>query len=192
MVQVDGINQAAEERNQPISIKVGQKVHKNCRKDFTKKVYVRKRQAEEHDEPFSTTPLRSSKTVVNFRTHCLFCGNRANVQTNKKYEREEQDVFRVRTLLLQDSVTAASYREDKWEDEVSDRIRSVVDLPAAYELYSSSEKKKKTGRPEDIERKDAFFNVIDFLENGDEQLYPVWWIKWVSSYQDKKRTVLNI
>ena len=167
---------------------MSQKVHKNCRKDFTRKAYVRKRQAEEHDEPSSTTALRSSKTVFSFRTHWLFCGNQANVRTNEKYKREGQDVFQVRTLLLQDSIkTAASNRDDKWAEDVLHRIQSVVDLPAADaiyhqscsvcfrtgrgvpQLYSSSEKKKKTGRPEDIERKDAFFKVIDFLENGDEE-----------------------
>ena len=86
----------------------------------------------EHDEPSSTTALRSSKTVFSFQTRCLFCGNQANVQTNEKYKREGQDVFQVRTLLLQDSIKiAASNRDDKWAEEVLHGIQSVVDLPVA-------------------------------------------------------------
>ena len=119
---------------------MGQKVHKNCRKDFARKVYVQKRQAEEeHNEPSSTTALRSSKTVFNFLTHCLFCGNQANVQKNEKYKREGQDVHQVRTLLLQDSIkTAASNRDDKLAEQVLHRIQSVVDLPAADAIYHQS------------------------------------------------------
>ena len=66
-------------------------------------------------------------------------------------------------------------------------MQSVVDLPLADaiyhqscsvsfrtscrvpQLYSTLRKEEKTGRPEDIERKDAFFKVIDFLGNGDEE-----------------------
>ena len=76
-------------------------------------------------------------------------------------KREGQDVFKVRTLLLQDSIkTAALSRDGKWA-EVLHRIQSVVYLPAADaiyhqscsvsfrtgrgipQLYSSSEKKKQ-------------------------------------------------
>ena len=54
---------------------------------------MRKHQAEEHNEPSSTTHLQPSKTVFNFRIHFLFCENEANVQTNAKYKHEGQDVL---------------------------------------------------------------------------------------------------
>ena len=45
----------------------------------------------------------------------------------------------------------------------------VLEPAAEYHSYIQARKKEKTGRPEDIERKDAFFKVIYFLEDGDEE-----------------------
>ena len=94
---------------------------------------------------------------------------------------------------MKDSILAAcSDRQDTWADTVKARILHVHDLPAADAIYHQTcsvnfrtgrqipamflrdeppTKKKRVGRPQDVDQTEAFLKVAQFLqENDDEQI----------------------
>ena len=94
---------------------------------------------------------------------------------------------------MKDSLLAAcSDRQDVWADTVKARILHVHDLPAADAMHHQTcsvnfrtgrqipamflrdeppTKKKRVGRPQDVDQTEAFLKVAQFLqENDDEQI----------------------
>ena len=108
-------------------------------------------------------------------------------------KRKGFDVISDRTIELKDTVlTVCQERNDSWAHSVLARILSAHDLHAADAIYHKAcdinfhrvrqiptgfrkeklcTKKVKLGRPEELDRTEAFLEVAKFLEeNDDEQI----------------------
>ena len=195
---VDGVNRASEERGDKIVFKLGDFVHKECRRSFCRPSSIRKakRSDEEANHAGTDTPrlLRPRDSLTNrqfdFKTDCFLCGNEIDEELERRRSRQ---VCRVRTLDIQKAVlSACEERGDAWAETVRARALHVHDLPAADAIYhhtcstnfrtkmqmpsqfapdQPSCKKRKIGRPQNEELNDAFLKVVHFLEdNDDEQL----------------------
>ena len=160
----ESVNKASEERHCNIHVTTGQEVHIDCRRDF-----VHKR--------CSTRSLN----VFDFKNKCIFCSKDAKINHRKR----SQDVFPVRILPFQKSIEHVCIaRNDQWAHDVSGRIASIIDLPAADALYHQScsvnfrtkrqipkafqsdvspcKIQKSPGRPEAIDTNEAFKIVISY------------------------------
>ena len=119
----------------------------------------------------------------------FFCGQPAMAGNKRK----GFDVISVRTIKLKDIVLrVCQERNDSWAHSVLARISSAHDLHAADAIYHKAcdinfrtlrqiptafrkeklcTKKVKLGRPEELDRTEAFLEVAKFLEeNDDEQI----------------------
>ena len=187
----DGIVNANTERQDDVTCKPGDVVHRTCRRDFTDKrrILLAKRKSTTNVDENVAVELRSTVSF-NFRDHCLFCAKPAKLNKSKR----GLDVNPVRTMDFQTTILKiCSDRDDVWGNKVQGRINSVNDLHAAdaiYHqmcnvnfrtkkqipiLYSSEEtpvkRKRLSGRPAEEVRKVAFEKTMKFFEqNDDEQI----------------------
>lgn len=132
----EGINNAAEKRGSHIRTHPGQYVHTECRRQFTNIFeigkYLREREQGKSNPPAESTPILRSKQTFSFRDHCLFCGQTAKLNQNKR----GYDVYPVRTHDFQTSIKSiCSIRQDAWADQIYGRIEAVNDLHAADAIY---------------------------------------------------------
>ncbi len=136
----------------------------------------------------SCCTLRSQTSRFKFNEHCLFCGELAKYENNKR----GNGIFPVRTSDFQASISKiCDERDDDWGKVVAGRLAYVIDLHAGDALYhqqcsvnfhtlknvpkqhssSSGTKRVNCGRPEDLDRSGAFQQTVDFFrENDEEQL----------------------
>ena len=123
------LHNASMQRNvAPFAVTVGQKVHTQCRSNYThpRKIELHLRKEKEPSTPQGKR-LRS-KESFNFRENCLFCINPIDQGTGM--------ISEVSTLAIQDSLLqACSERNDDWSHPVRGRIESVNDLRAADAVY---------------------------------------------------------
>ncbi|XP_076037047.1 uncharacterized protein LOC143022627 isoform X2 [Oratosquilla oratoria] len=185
---IDSINRASEQRGEKIIIQSGQRLHKKCRQRWINPKYLEidRKNRSTHDEMPSCA--NRSLCVFNFKEHCLFCCSGA------KSDRKERgvDVSHVETIEFKDRVLKVCEKvqnNDGWASTVKGRIGYVADLvseeahyhrtcfanfdsnkniPKAFSSADSSEK-QNLGRPEDSERKQAFLEVANYLQQNDEE-----------------------
>lgn len=183
----DGINRASKVRGSNVTTQVGQLVHIECRKLFTcqRRLYYDQKR-EKVQEPPSLCTLRSETPQFKFKEHCLFCGEVAKWENNKR----GNDVFPVRTSDFQCNISrTCEERNDDWGKLVASRLALVIDLHAADAVYHqqcsvnfrtlknvpkqhssySTAKRVNTGRPEDLDRSRAFQQTVAFLRENDEE-----------------------
>lgn len=192
----EGINRASAERSDTIDTVPGQQVHKNCRREYCLPSNIARAKKLAETTSSETTSNRHSLTrkaehCFSFKTDCVFCGTKVEFGGQRKRSGE---VFRVTTVETKDTILGiCSERGDAWAETIRSRLLNVHDLPAADAVYhqtcnvnfrtkrqlpriyevdeSPAVKKKKVGRPEDEEKREAFLKVTKFLEeNDDEQI----------------------
>ena len=138
---------------------------------------------------FERPALRSDDDNLALNQTFFFCGQPAMAGNKRK----GFDVISVRTIELKDTVlTVCQERNNSWAHSVLTRISSAHDLHAADTIYHKAcdinfhsmrhiptgfrkeklcIKKVKLGRPEELDRTEAFLEVAKFLEeNDDEQI----------------------
>lgn len=179
------VREAAESRGVVMKVMVGQKFHSECRLDFCNKKSIQsslKRKFQEEQEP---PKRRSTEPIFNFKEHCFLCGMPADTNSD--------DAYPVRTWDFQRSIIKACDQRpsnDPWSQKVRGRLASCIDLPAADSIYhtvcsvnfrtgkriphrytSDTDTPPTTlGRKKDVQREEAFLQVIANLqENDDEQ-----------------------
>ena len=160
-------------------------VHKSCRKEYTRPTSIeaakRKQLEERKDESkrSSQVSLRSSVPAFDFRRNCLFCGEEASQEKEKKKEVKYRKVINtVTTLTFKDSVKQrCDERQDELGRLVQARVDSVHDLVAAEARYhrvcdqsffTALKPKSGRGRKDDKAKGEAFQNLIEYMENSDE------------------------
>ena len=92
----DGINRASKARGS-VETQVGQCVHIQCRKEFIDSKRIsndQKRMTQQESPSFCT--LRSETPQFKFKEHCLFCGEAAKCEKQKR----GNDVFPVRKVIF--------------------------------------------------------------------------------------------
>ena len=187
-----GLLQASKERGDSINHNIGDRVHKECRQQYTNKLLIKRdnNNALKAASPEIPRSLRSQVSSFSFARDCLFCGQPAIYGKRKGFE---QDYYPVRTKDFQAKITEICMsRNDAWATKVkgtlefsqdlhaSDALyhqqcnvnfRTGKDIPNAFQTSEESMSKKSRGRPIDSTRNDAFFKVASYLEeNDDEQI----------------------
>ena len=175
-----GIRLASKHHATNVTVSPGDMVHVSCRKDFTRPGPYKSLE----DKP--EKQLRSLAPTVDFKSRCLFCDTLAKCGVSNR--KRSFDTYPVRSLEFQSTlVKHCKQRGDQWAQDVERRLSHVIDLPAADAIYhqqcnvnfrtgkgipkayqtgdSVTSSLKSPGRPEDSEQKQAFKNVITFLEN---------------------------
>ena len=69
---IDTINRASLERKDTVSVKIGDYIHKNCRKDYIHKWYIASTASRNSNSSLRNT--RSSSMSFDFRKNCFVCG----------------------------------------------------------------------------------------------------------------------
>ena len=81
--------------------------------------------------------LRSAIPEFDFKEKCLFCGEDANVKTEKKKSPNKRDIQVVRPFRTQDTiVNPTEKRNDEWSEEVGRRINIKGDLTCSRDKIS--------------------------------------------------------
>lgn len=183
---VASIQNAAKQRNDTVTVEVGQKVHVACRRDYIHKRSVTAAvRGTKAANPTHEPVRRSVDGGFNFRTQCVYCKSLVTYRSRKR----GHDVHQVRTTKFSDELKKiCQNRNDNWAHEVLARIEYAQDLFAWDTLYHhqcdsnfrrgmtipmdfSNEPPAKVGRKLDEIRDAAFQKVISYLEeNDDEQI----------------------
>ena len=130
----DSINTTSNKRGDDIKTVTGQKLHKDCRRD-----YIHKRNIVKQEPSASTvSPIKARRSIesFNYKLQCIFCAQTAKLSGRKR----GHDVYNVRMLEFQDSIEAiCKERNDKWANQVFGRLKFTIDLPAAEALKQVSQ-----------------------------------------------------
>ena len=189
----EGINRASTERFDSITTVPGQQVHQNCRREYCRPSSIKwaKKSVSEETTSSRRSFTRKAEQCFSFKTDCFFCGTKVEFGLNSKRKRLSE-AFSVTTIETKDTILKiCSERNDEWSEAVSARLMNVHDLPAADavyrqtcnvnfrtnrqlpQLYETDElpaaKKRKVGRPQNEEKKQAFVKVAKFLEDNDDE-----------------------
>lgn len=160
-------------------------VHVQCRKMYTRKssIVAAKRQSETEEGSTSTispphTRARLSEPDFNFKRYCLFCGDEANEEAEKKKAQNvRRKIYNVSTLEFKDSILkVARTRSDDIAKAVIARIEYEYDLVAAeakyhnncYNIFLRPTTGYKVGRPEDDSVNLAMEEIFQYIENNDD------------------------
>ena len=182
----NGINEASVKRKDDLVVQTGAKVHKDCRKHYTNVNNIKSHLVKKSgvSVPAKRT-TRQSSGVFDSGKDCIFCG--CTVELDKgNFSLVRTDKF-VGTIL-----EVCECRSDDWGLTVKGRIEFYLhDLHAADGLYHHScsinfrtlksvplefqtvrdAKRRKSGRPIDEEKYEAFQKTCAYLElNSEEQL----------------------
>ena len=129
----------------------------------------------------SPIKLRLPGKAFNFQLNCMLCGTFISSPISIA-----DGISMVQTLRLQRSIhRIANSRKDCWGRAVAGRINSIINLPPADARYhnscnsnfrtgkdipykySNNTKRRKSGRPVDEKKQDAFHQVvIHFFHNN--------------------------
>jgi len=184
------INKASAARNTKIETIPGQKVHQNCRKDYCRQSSIDSHNRKRIRSPSTETvkpALRSQQNRFEYSRNCLFCGTGDSFNGRKK----EYILTAVRSLEFKEQILQASLScPDAWRLQVRSRLEFVADLPAADAVYhqacnvnfrtgkqipkrfvheESVLKNVKLGRPHESLQKEAFEQIIEYLEQYDDE-----------------------
>jgi hypothetical protein len=111
-------------------------LHLDCRKKYTHPSALSKIASTVENE-YSEPPkkvLRSCVDEFDFKTHCLFCGELANINIEKKKAQQyRKSVHEVRTLEIKDTIRKHAMKVNN--NTVLRRIDNIIDLVAAEYKY---------------------------------------------------------
>ena len=189
----EGINRASAERFDSITTVPGQQVHQTCRREYCRPSSIKRAKKSVSEETTSSRRsfTRKAEQGFSFKTDCFFCGTKVESGSNSKRKRLGE-AFSVTTIETKDTILKiCSERNDEWSEAIRARLMNVHDLPAADavyhqtcnvnfrtnrqlpQLYETDElpaaKKRKVGRPQNEEKKQAFVKVAKFLEDNDDE-----------------------
>jgi hypothetical protein len=186
----DGVNRSSIQRGDDLRTIPGDVVHIECRQKYTRPSDIaRAVESKKQQSIQKKTELRSMHNIFNFKEHCLFCGQPAKVDRKRKYEVFEVSIKPFQVKLHE----VCSVRKDQWSETVLGRLASVNDLRAADAVYhkqcysnfctgkdiprkvdtGDKVKKRKVGRPENEDKKHAFWKVVEYLEQHGDELITV-------------------
>ena len=73
VIGINTINKASNERGDKLTLKVGDYVHKKCRKEYIHKWYIKTSISSKNED---TRRTRSTCPTFNFKENCLFCSSK--------------------------------------------------------------------------------------------------------------------
>ena len=192
----DGINKARSKRNDDVTARDGSIVHASCQKKYTDEKEIQ-RHNKRRTESLEDIPKRKSQRIEPSQTVtdsnmncCLFCERHVNFDP-PKYGLE-CDASKVKTdgkISFPTTIkNCCKVRQDELAFKVNGKIEFFEsDLHAADVVYHrscsvnfrtgrqipvqySGKEKNKSGRPENVNQRNAFLLTCNYFENNDEQL----------------------
>ena len=180
----NGINAASVQRGDNIVVTAGCEVHSDCRKWYTNPRDIEYSLNRSKGE---TTSLKRSARVslgpFDSKSDCFFCGTKV-VFCSSDYSCVQTDSF-AKTILQ-----CCGDRTDDWGFAVKGRIeyyggdlhaadcvyhhscygnfRSGLDIPQKFRDEPKAQR-RKSGRPKDEDREQAFSKMCSYLEANDEE-----------------------
>ena len=130
---IESLKSANDARqDEPISFKVGQRIHKTCRIQYCHKREIRKYIEGKVDhyekKTIEVKNLRSTNLSFSFASDCFLCGSQISCDGEK--------VHTVQSLDFKDTLLSyCKARNDSWSMSVEHRLLSVIDLPAVNARY---------------------------------------------------------
>ena len=157
-------------------------IHKACRKNYTRSTSIKstKRKVsclDDDEKEKQKIQLRSSYSkAFRVKDDCIFCSEHITQDTKNPF-RKGGLVSSVKTLGFRANVIdCAKQRNDKWGNDVIDRLQNVYDLVAAESKYhrtcaqSFFKKDYELTSTDSIQQK-AFDELCKFLDKNDECQY---------------------
>ena len=181
VIGINTINKASNERGDKLTLKVGDYVHKKCRKEYIHKWYIKTSISSKNED---TRRTRSTCPTFNFKENCLFCSSK--ITTREKLTKQVcyvESRFRELDKKILSEITNRNY--DEWALLVYGRIEFVPDLHAADatyhrachtnfcsgksipKKYDSSNTSQKRGRPINTKLDDAYEKVCLHLKEKE-------------------------
>lgn len=181
----DGTNAASKARANCIIVTPGQTVHKECRRKYCLVADIKRRNCANIQNQQSPRTLRSSTEFI-LKEHCMFGGQPAKIYGNKR----GLDVYPVRTTDFQRTLESLCIeRNDKWSEQVRDRLEYARDLHAVDAVYHQScivnfrtgkqspkvfqlvqeAIKHPRHRPHRLDQTMAFLKVATYIEDNDDE-----------------------
>ena len=180
----DGFNSWAKKKGHSLRVVPGTRLHKICRKNYTRESSRSSSSVTEEQEPRVST--RSSSGIFDFKHHCFYCG--------KQITEREKQLKKIHWVSCKNKevdkavLNAIEQRtNDEWALEVKGRLEFVNDLCTEDALYHglcdlrfrngrekpfSSEQtpdtSRKRGRKVDEEREEVLLEIIEYLRQNDE------------------------
>lgn len=153
-------------------------VHSNCRKNYTNNLSIAAFKRRQEEPSTSTSPRKKRINSFDFKKLCLFCGEEASEELERKKETKYRHAIRkVSTLTFKDTVLkAAEARGDKYGRNVKERVNFQYDLVSVEAKYHDKcfsnflllSGKGDVGRPLDENIRIAMDNVFHYIENNDD------------------------
>lgn len=154
-------------------------VHVHCRKDYTRKSSIKafKRRGE-RDAAAGLLPRKKPVSVFDFRTLCLFCGDQANKQAEKKKPlKYRRKIKQVTTLSFKEYIIkTGELRGDRYGQIMKERAEFGIDLIAAeakyhddcFKLFIKIRTGGKVGRPVNENINLSMYEIFDYIENHED------------------------
>ncbi|KAK7111326.1 hypothetical protein V1264_010980 [Littorina saxatilis] len=184
-------------QNRTVQPTVGQRVHIECRRDYTNDNNIEKDLRQQNRDTDKTElgerSTRSKQHRFDFASCCFFCGTRVNLSKT----RGPDEAYRVRTLSLQTEILKkCDERNDEWADIVKGKLEFARDLHAADAVYHitcncnfralglsipkryndkpgayalTNAPSRSVGRPPDTEKLEVFEKTAEYLINHDDE-----------------------
>lgn len=188
---VDGIHTVCAQRNESITVAVGDKVHNKCRI-----TYIRPRNVKDAVEAVRASQgslpkasRRSLDSGFDYQSQCIYCTKKVTYRSRKR----GHDVHKVSTKIISETVRDKCTEridtlDDQWTKEVLSRIEYAAQDLFAYDAvyhhqcdsnfrnnqqvpvdFQDGEPPVKLGRKVNDIRDEAFKKVIEYLKENDEE-----------------------
>lgn len=158
-------------------VKEGQKVHKLCRKNYT-------RPSSQKSDVLEVTidSIDESSREIDLRNVCMFCSRPAKLTESRKRGIE---VHQVKDGTFESTIRQCiEERNDKWAQVVDERIRNKNLIGATYHQPCSInframkpcpqwESGKKVGRPQDGTRDAAFLKICGYMMDNEGEVFAI-------------------
>ena len=114
--------------NEGFSVHVGQLVHQNCRRIYSRNKHRLPKLDDQQVPQSSSRSLRNHEDELDFNRMCFLCGT--------TLDRNDKEALLLLTFDAQFRIKEISQtRNDEWGNIVNNRISHVIDLPAANAMY---------------------------------------------------------
>ena len=160
-------------------------IHVVCRKKYTRKstiVAFKRQQDIDQVSTFENSPPRTrarvSESLLCLKKCCLFCGDEANEEAEKKKAKKvRRKIHKVATLEFKESILKVAWsRSDEEAKKVTARIEYEFDLVAAeakyhntcYNSFLRPTNGCKIGRPQDESTNVGMEEIFKYIENSDD------------------------
>ena len=174
------LNAAAVERKSSVRAEIGSTVHEICRKRFTDKKDIALKRKSEHDDTENETIARSKRQRLQVEERhniCLFCTHEVDFSHGDASKVETHDFGRTILECCEDRADEWAYavrgkinfyggdlpaRDCVYHHSCSINFRNGKDIPRKYKISSGDS--KRSGRPENEARYQAFREACDTLD----------------------------